>query len=211
MVQNLYVQPACYRRVTYPMARTKEFDPEAALDLALDLFWRRGYEGTSLRDLLEGMDISRQSLYDTFGDKRSLFLKVLARYEQLAMDGLIRHLEGGATLAAVRGFCEYFMSEIVHDSARGSCLMASTAIEVGRADPEIQALVKAYFGRIESTFHAALVGAAEAGEIGPDRDLRALARHLVNALHGLGIMGRAGASRPALRQMLNVALSALER
>ncbi len=192
------------------MARTKEFDPDAALDLALDLFWRRGYEGTSLRDLLEGMDISRQSLYDTFGDKRSLFLKVLARYEKLAMDGLIRHLEGQRTLAAIRGFCEYFMSEIVHDTDRGSCLMASTAIEVGRADPEIQATVKAYFTRVEAAMHAALVSATEAGEIGPDRDLRGFARHLVNALHGLGIMGRAGASRPALRQMLNVALSVLE-
>ena len=51
-------------------------------------------------------------------------------------------------MAAIRGFCEYFMAEIVHDSDRGSCLMASTAIEVGRADPEIQAIVKAYFGRV---------------------------------------------------------------
>lgn len=211
MVQNPYIQPACYRRVRLPMARTKEFDPAEALDLALDLFWRRGYEGTSLRDLLEAMDVSRQSLYDTFGDKRSLFLKVLARYEKLAMDGMIRLLEGRGTLAAIRGFCEYFMSEIVHDTDRGSCLMASTAIEVGRDDPEIQAVVKAYFARVEAVIHAALVGAMEAGEIDADRDLRAYARHLVNALHGLGIMGRAGASRPALRQMLNVALSVLDR
>ena len=192
------------------MARTKEFDPDVALDLALDLFWRRGYEGTSLRDLLDGMDISRQSLYDTFGDKRSLFLKVLARYEKLAMEGLIQHLEGKGTLLAVRGFCEYFMAEIVHNRERGSCLMASTAIEVGPADPEIQAVVKAYFGRVESALHGALASAMEAGQLPADRDLRALARHLVNAIHGLGIMGRAGASRPVLRQMLSVALSVLE-
>lgn len=193
------------------MARTKEFDPEEALDRALDIFWRRGYEGTSLRDLLEGMDISRQSLYDTFGDKRSLFLKVLARYETLAMEGMIQLLEGKGTLTAVRGFAEYFLAEIVLDADRGSCLMASTAIEVGRADPEIQTVVKTYFGRVEAAIHGVLANAMEAGQIAEDRDLRALARHLVNALHGLGIMGRAGHSRPALRQMLNGALSVLEK
>lgn len=141
------------------MARTKEFDPEEALDRALDIFWRRGYEGTSLRDLLEGMDISRQSLYDTFGDKRSLFLKVLARYETLAMEGMIQLLEGKGTLTAVRGFAEYFLAEIILDADRGSCLMASTAIEVGRADPEIQTVVKTYFGCVEAAIHAVLANA----------------------------------------------------
>ncbi|MBL9101929.1 MAG: TetR/AcrR family transcriptional regulator [Myxococcales bacterium] len=194
------------------MSRTKEFDPERALDLALDIFWRRGYEGTTLRDLLEGMDISRQSLYDTFGDKRSLFLKVLERYERLMMEGLtVRHLQNAGSIEAVRGYCEYFLAEIVHDPALGSCLMANTAIEVGAADPEIQAIVRAYFGRLEGILQSVLAGARKAGEIGEDRDVRALARHLVNALHGLGIMGRSGASRSVLRQMLNMALSVLER
>lgn len=193
------------------MARTKEFDPDEALDRALDIFWRRGYEGTSLRDLLEGMDISRQSLYDTFGDKRSLFLRVLARYETLSMQGMIQLLEGKSSVAAIRGFAEYFLHEVVHDGERGSCLMASTAIEVGRADPEIQSIVKAYFGRVEAAIHGVLTGAMEAGQIADDRDLRALARHLVNAIHGLGIMGRSGFSRPVLRQMLSVALSVIDR
>lgn len=193
------------------MPRTKEFDPDAALDLALDIFWRRGYEGTSLRDLLDGMEISRQSLYDTFGDKRSLFIKVLGRYEALAMEGLAQHLEGQGSVAAVRGYCEFFMAGIVRDARRGSCLMANTAIEVGPADAEIQAIVRTYFNRVEGLLFAALAGAREAGQLPADADLRPLARHVVNALHGLGIMGRAGASGPMLRQMLGVALSVLER
>ncbi len=213
MVQNPYVQASCYRpyyrQVSTPMARTKEFDPDEVLDLALDLFWRRGYEGCSLRDLLETMDISRQSLYDTFGDKRSLFLKVLARYEKLATEGVIQLLEGKGTITAVRGFGEYFLSKIVLE--RGSCLMANTAIEVGGSDPEIQAIVRAYFGRVEAAIHAVLASAMEAGQISQGADLKALSRHLVNAIHGLGVMSRAGASRPMLRQMLNVALSVLER
>jgi TetR/AcrR family transcriptional repressor of nem operon len=191
------------------MARTKEFDPEVAIDLALELFWKRGYEGTSLRELLDAMDISRQSLYDTFGDKRSLFIKVLARYEKLAMEGLVQHLEGKGSLLAVKGFAEYFMANVASDG--GSCLMASTAIEVGDSDPEIQSIVRAYFVKVETAIHSVLAGAMEAGQIAEGRDLRVLARHLVNALHGLCIMSRSGASRPMLRQMLNVALSVLER
>jgi TetR/AcrR family transcriptional repressor of nem operon len=211
MVQNSYAEPSSGQPTGFFMPRTKEFDPEQALDLALDIFWRRGYEGTSLRDLLEGMDISRQSLYDTFGDKRSLFIKVLGRYEALMMEGLVQHLQGLATVEAIRGYCEYFRSEVVHVQAHGSCLMANTAIEVGPTDAEIQGIVRTYFGRVESILHGVLAGARAGGQIREDSDVRALARHVLNALHGLGIMGRSGASRPMLRQMLNVALSVLER
>ena len=64
------------------MARSKEFDEEHALALAMDLFWRQGYENTSLADLIQEMGIARQSLYDTFGDKRTLYLKAMAFYRQ---------------------------------------------------------------------------------------------------------------------------------
>ncbi|MCY1055875.1 MULTISPECIES: TetR/AcrR family transcriptional regulator [Nannocystis] len=202
------------------MPRVKEFDPEEALDRALDLFWRRGYEGTSLRDLIEHMDISRQSLYDTFGDKRSLFLKVLARYEKLAFESTYelvtraswaRPIERPLTaLVAIRGLFETYLHEVVRATERGSCLMANTAIEVGASDPEIQAVVRAFFVRVEDALHTVLERAHEAGELpATSRDTRALARHLVNTLYGLGIMGRAGASRAALRQMLDVGLSVL--
>lgn len=223
MVQNFYAQesarPRAYYQHLQAMPRVKEFDPEEALDRALDMFWRRGYEGASLRDLLEHMEISRQSLYDTFGDKRSLFLKVLARYEALAVEGMLdtltrtgwsRPIERPLTaLVAIRGFFELFLAEVVLDRERGSCLMANTAIEVGPADPEIQAVVRAYFGRVEEALHAALERAHEAGELRPGSEPRALARHLVNTLYGLGIMSRAGAGRAALRQMIDVGLSVL--
>lgn len=213
------------------MPRVKEFDPEAALERALDLFWRRGYEATSLRELVEHMGIPRQSLYDTFGDKRSLFLKVLARYEEQALQNTVKLLqideipshrlatdeEARARAVkfmrspvALRGFFETYLHEVVLDPERGSCLMANTALEVGEEDPEIRAVVRAYFQRVEEAFFAALSAGVEAGELRPSHDLRALARHLVNAFYGLGIMGRSGASRLALRQMVDVALSVTE-
>jgi TetR/AcrR family transcriptional repressor of nem operon len=215
MVQNFYdhsPRPAWYYPYPRPsMSRSKEFDPEAALDRALDLFWRRGYEGASLRDLLEHMDIPRQSLYDTFGDKRSLFLKVLTRYEQLMMEGLFRLLEHRTTVTAIRGFFETFLAEVVLTTNRGSCLMANTAIEVGTDDPEIHAAVRTYFARVEETFYTVLAGTREIGQLPEGLELRPTARHLVNSMYGLGIMGRAGVSRLALRQMVDVALSVLKK
>lgn len=223
VVQNFYspeaARPRAYYQHLQPMSRIKEFEPEKAIDRALDLFWRLGYEGASMRDLLEHMKISRQSLYDTFGDKRSLFLKVLARYEALAVAGMLdtltrmswaRPIERPLTAGvAIRGYFELFLSEVALDRPRGSCLMANTAIEVGTTDPEIQAVVRAYFTRVEDALHAVLVRAHEAGELPANRDPRALARHLLNVLHGLGVMSRAGASRMALRQMIDVGLSVL--
>ena len=240
MFQNVYcheeARPRAYYAHLQPadrsMPRVKEFDPAVALDRALDLFWRRGYEATSLRELVEHMEIQRQSLYDTFGDKRSLFLKVLARYEEQALENTVKLLQPDAipsyrlatdpdakaravqfmrSSVALRGFFETYLHEVVRASARGSCLMANTALEVGNEDPEIQAVVRGYFQKIEDAFFGALSAGVEAGELKPSHDLRALARHLLNAYYGLGIMGRAGASRAALRQMIDVALSVVER
>jgi len=237
MVQNVYcprARPRAYYAHLEPevrsMPRVKEFDPDAALERALDLFWRRGYEATSLRELVEHMQIPRQSLYDTFGDKRSLFLKVLARYEEQALasvrllqpdeipsyrlamdpDARARAAKFMRSPLALRGFFETYLHEVVLDGSRGSCLMANTALEVGDEDPEIHAVVRAYFQKVEDVFFAALTAGVEAGELRAGRDLRALARHLVNAYYGLGIMGRSGASRLALRQMVDVALSVIE-
>ena len=67
------------------MARTKEFDRDAALDRAMHVFWKKGYEATSLPDLLQAMGIARQSLYDTFGEKHALFMAALERYTQLIL------------------------------------------------------------------------------------------------------------------------------
>lgn len=68
------------------MARTKAFEIDAVLDKAMRLFWTQGYEKTSMQDLVDNMGINRKSIYDTFGDKHTLFLKALARYDQFAND-----------------------------------------------------------------------------------------------------------------------------
>ena len=193
------------------MARTKAFDPALVLDRALALFWKKGFETASLPDLLRHMGISRQSLYDTFGDKQSLFEATLKRYRELTLESLARSglSNPDAGLAEIRAHFEFKLKWVINNSERRACLMAYTAMDPALKDPEIQKLVKEHFRGVEAAFLNALENAVEAGDITPRENLAPLAMFLTNNLHGLGIMTNAGASRSEMRELVELALGTL--
>lgn len=190
------------------MPRTKEFRPEEALDAAMHLFWRKGYGATSMRDLLDGMGIGRGSFYDTFGDKHAVFLAALDRFEEARTSWVIEALEGSG-LDGIEEVFRRTVDGLVGFEPRRGCLMANTAVELAPHDPEVAGRISRYVRRTEETFEGALVRAREAGEIPADKDPRALARFLVNNLHGLRVLARAGSDRPTLEDAARVALEAL--
>ena len=109
------------------MARTREFDREEALDRAMHVFWDKGYEATSLSDLLDAMGIARQSLYDTFGDKHALFLEALDRYETHRLGQLQSCLETAPSVTrAFRDMFEGLVDESESVKRRG-CMGVSAA------------------------------------------------------------------------------------
>src|SRR5690554_2174816 len=117
------------------MPRAKAFDPEVALDRAVELFWRLGYEGTSMAKLLEFMGISRQSLYDTYGDKHSLFLAVVDRYRCTTQTRLGELAAGNApALDEIRDVFAWAAREVFEHPDHRSCLMANAAIELAQRD-----------------------------------------------------------------------------
>lgn len=192
------------------MPRTKAFDPEAALKSAMELFWRKGYEATSMRDLLDGMGIGRGSFYDTFGDKHTLFLATLDRFEETRTTWILEALEGPhPPLESIRYVFERTVDGLVGFEPRRGCLLANTAVELAPHDPEVAARISRYVRRTEDAFEQALRRARERGDIPADRDPRALARFLVTNLHGLRVMARAGADRTTLEDAARVALTAL--
>ena len=118
------------------MARTKEFDPDTVLRAALDLFWERGYEATSMADLVEHLGIARASIYATFGNKHDLYLKALDRYGELVDPDLLRGLaQPGPVLPAVRALVERFAREASEDGGRRGCFIVNAAVEVAPHDP----------------------------------------------------------------------------
>jgi len=192
------------------VARTKEFEPLAALDAATELFWRKGYEAASMRELLDAMGIGRGSFYDTFGDKHALFLAALDRFQEVRTSWLEEVLRG----EGLDGIEEVFrgsLDGLFQFQPRRGCLLANSAVELAPHDPEVAARISGYIDRTEEAFHGALGRARDRGEIPSEGDPRALARFLVNTLHGLRVLARAGADRETLEDTVRVALGALQR
>ncbi|MFM9447958.1 TetR/AcrR family transcriptional regulator [Streptomyces acidiscabies] len=195
------------------MARTKEFDPDAALQSALDLFWRRGYEATSMADLVEHLGIARASIYATFGSKHDLYLKALDRYSDLNLSFLVRELSvPGPALPGVRALVRRFAAEATGDPGRRrGCFVVNTAAELAPHDPAAARRVEAGWEQLETLLHSALVRAQAQGELVRDRDPRALARMLLVLLQGLRIIGKASADPTArVRDAVEQALTLLD-
>lgn len=172
------------------MARSKEFDRELVLEKAMEYFWERGYEAASMRELLDAMEIGRQSLYDTFGDKHSLFLASLEHYYQLGMDSIVARLsapDGG--LSAIEGYFDDITRRMSKKPYR-SCLIINSAIEVAPHDPAAAAIVNRFIKQLRKAFAAALTIAVEKGEVRV-HDIDAAAWNLANSAMGLGPLSKA--------------------
>ena len=193
------------------MPRAKAFDPEVALDRAVELFWRLGYEGASMANLLDFMGISRQSLYDTFGDKHHLFLAALDRYRANVHHQLASLVAGQSTaLASVRAVFEWVNQAVLEAPEHRACLMANSALELGQRDEEVRQRVSAHLRDVEGVFQGVLERGQRAGELAPDRDVRALARFLTSSIHGLGVLARGGAPAPVVRDTIETTLAVLD-
>ncbi|MEU9079597.1 TetR/AcrR family transcriptional regulator [Kitasatospora sp. NPDC004745] len=180
------------------MARTKEFDPDAALQAALELFWRRGYEATSMADLVEGLGIARASIYATFGSKRELYLRALERYAEQTDPVLLAELsQPGPVLPAVRALVRRYATASAEDGLKRGCFVTNTAVELGPHDEAAARRVAASLGHLETVLVAALVRAEAQGELPAGREPRALARMLMVLLQGMRVMGKTvdGAAR----------------
>lgn len=192
------------------MARTKEFDPDAALRAALELFWERGYEATSMADLVEHMGIARASIYATFGDKRSLYLRALDRYGEHTDPGLLAALsQPGPVLPSVRALVERYAREAAGEWGSRGCFVVNTAVELAPHDPLAARRVQANWDFLETALTSALIRAQAQGELAGDKDPRALGRLLLVLMQGLRVMGKAGTEPERLRDATAQALTLL--
>ncbi|MER7406845.1 helix-turn-helix domain-containing protein [Streptomyces sp. NPDC000070] len=194
------------------MARTKEFDPDAVLQSALELFWRRGYEATSMRDLVEHLGIGRASIYATFGSKHELYLKALDRYVENRDPLLLAELsQPGPALPAVREVVRRYAMEAASPEARlNGCFITNTAAELAPHDPAAARRVEISWEHLETLLHSALVRAQALGELPEGRDPRALARMLLVLLQGVRIVGKASNDPARVRDAAEQALALLD-
>ena len=192
------------------MPRQKEFDPDQALADAMDLFWEKGYEATSMQDLVDRMGINRFSLYDTFGNKHDLFLSALESYHQQAEAGpfavLSESMEG---LGAIRAYFSAILDSLSDPSGKRSCFMVNSLAEKAGTDREINTCVMKNVANLEAAFKQALERAIELGEIESSRDPQVLAEFLVNTVFGMIILGKGKVNRDRFARTIETMMGAL--
>jgi TetR/AcrR family transcriptional regulator, transcriptional repressor for nem operon len=191
------------------MARPKEFDRDAVLDRAVDVFWARGYEATSIGELTDALGIGRQSLYDTFGDKHALYLAALDRYREQTGGITCRALGAEVPVRrAMRRLLQAIIDTILGEPGR-TCMMVNAAAERCPLDAAVARRFAAAASTMSETIEARLSRARDDGELGTQHDPVALARYFVNAIHGLNITAKAVRDRRALEQIADVTVSIL--
>ena len=168
----------------------KQFEREEVLLKALDLFWERGFEATSLADLQAAMGIGRQSLYDTFGDKRSLFLEALRTYMDAMIEPMVELLERPEPpLANIRDLFRAWQGRAAEGSCRG-CFAGNASAEFGPRDEEVRALLERCFGRFHQALARNFEAARRTGELDPELDPDQLARTITGLGQGLAVLSR---------------------
>ncbi len=193
------------------MPRPKEFNPDDAIEKAMQVFWHKGYEATSMEDLLSAMDLNRGSLYDTFGDKRQLFLKVMDRYCHGFVGEKFSMLDQpGPALPTLRRFIHGMIEGGLADPQRRGCLIANTIMELSPHEKEIAGTLRQILTMAEDAFFRVLARAKQQGELNGDKDPRTLARFFTTMMQGTIVMIKAGAPAEAVNQTVETAFSILD-
>jgi TetR/AcrR family transcriptional repressor of nem operon len=193
------------------MARPKNFDEQEVLTKAVDLFWCKGYHATSIQDVVENLCINRASLYDTYGDKHTLFIKALEHYQKLQANVMIQTIKNSDKVKDTIGeIFDKALKGILENESRRGCFMANATLELANSDPEIARIVSVNRQNIEDAFYQAIIKGQKSGEISSTHDARALASFMFNTYNGLQVIGKTGATRKTLEDIVKVSLSVLE-
>lgn len=194
------------------MARPSGFREADVLTKAMLVFWRHGYNGTSVRHLERATGLTASSLYNRFGSKDALFAGVLDHYIERVVRRRIRcYLSHPDSLEGLRGFFESSYAYISDERPPMACLLSNTALEKAAADPAVRARLNRGFSLIEQAFDDSLRRAVAAGQLRADTDTCRWARHLLLCLHGVLIASTVRPEHARLSQLVDDAMTALPR
>ena len=171
-----------------PVGRPREFDEERVLEAAMEAFWKRGYEATSLAELCRATGLNKGSLYQAFGDKHRLFMRALAFYADKEYRAVMEvATQSESSLENIRAA----VRKIIEDagSSKG-CMMINSLVELAPHDPEVKSALKSFGEQRMQGLTRLFTAAQQAGEIRAELDAYSLARHLMMALAGASAMSK---------------------
>ena len=188
----------------------KQFDPEEALGKAMELFWDKGYASTGLVELLEVMGIGRKSMYDTFGNKRQLYLKALQLYSDSVVRQIFSELsKEGSPLGNIRRVMRKLQEHHSMPQSAG-CLLGVSMAQFRTNDAEMSEVLRQHIKGVEEVFYKTFKRAQHVGELDENTNIRDLARLYMAIGQGLALVGRVQDAPAVPRSIVNAALATLE-
>lgn len=193
------------------MARTKNFIESEILDRALEVFWRKGFNATSMQDLVDHLGINRASLYNTYGNKHTLYLEALKRYRQQKSQSLLIQIRSKqSALHIIKDFLLEAIAQSIQDQDQKGCFIVNAATEMANSDTTIQQFFIDDTKTVEKVLNELIIEGQTAGEIAATHSSEALARFLFNTLTGIKVMAKGNVSEKELNEVVDVTLSALD-
>lgn len=188
----------------------KQFDTEVALEKAMKVFWAHGYEAASLSELLKSMGIGKKSLYDTFGNKQSLFLKALDHYAHTTIRDLRTRLNAeGSPLGNLKQLLRDWQAMHNQPGSCG-CMLGTNIADFNTNDEAIAKVMRLYLQQVEDLFSKTLTAAQAQGELSPEADPRNLARLLLCTTQGVALLGRVMSDDTTLEGSMTAIISLLD-
>lgn len=189
------------------MARTKLFDQDETLKKAMELFWKKGYHATSMQDLVSGLGISRSSLYDTYGGKEELFNQAFALYRQQSGKAIQQVLEKPSTVKEkLLAFFEHNIDNTLQDEDVKGCFVVNSTTELIPGESPLKEVIRINRKESEQMLFNYLQKGVDAGEIAPEKDLKAIAAMLFTLSNGLQVIAK---TKPEKEELMNVVRTAL--
>ena len=193
------------------MARTKDFDENEVLTKAIQIFWYKGYNGTSMQDLVDGLGISRSSLYDTYTDKHTLFMKALESYQNSGAAKIQEIITSTASAKeTIKQLLELSTGELMDDKQHKGCFMVNAEVEVAPHDQEVNNVVCKNDQQMEEAFYQVIQKGKESGEIKNQQDVRALARFIFNAVKGMRVTAKSTTDQSVFNDIIMLTIAVLD-
>ena len=186
------------------MGRPREFDEDDVLVKILDVFWAQGFEGTTMTDLVAATGLKKGSLYAAFGDKRTMYLCALARYERTAVDGAVRLLTGAGTpKKRIGAFLQTVVDAVTERGDRRGCFLCNASVDQAMLNPQAEQAVQSGLNKLAGALDKALPPASHAAQ------RRGRATHLLAVYFGMRVLAKGGHPVTAIKGAKDAALSGL--
>jgi len=192
------------------MGRHLEFERDDAVLKAMEIFWEKGYESTSLEDLLNGMGLSKSSFYNSFGSKDVIFKECLNKYVFVIENNIAELYQ---VAPSGREFITGIFDDIIHESKilnqKMGCFIMNSAMEFAQRDDEIAEIIKKAMSKIENAFLVAVEKSISEGDIDKNQDSNQIAQYLLCSFNGIKVMVKSGAEQDSLDNIYTLIISSV--